>query len=183
MLRIAGAVQNTASFRPGSSVSRQCDRYESHTSVAPIIAPANSPTKYLGTSLHSVLPITANPNVTAGLRCAPLNCPTAKTPTITPIAQPQVITIQPEFSALDLLSRTAATTPSPNRIRSAVPIASAPKMLKSFLLLTSSSCRPERVGTLPFSGRAQANAFAAVSSSMWVEVAPGSWWPTLRGPR
>ena len=68
VLRIAGAVQNTASFRPGSSVSRQCDRYDSHTSVAPIIAPANSPAKYLGTSSHGVLPITANPNVTAGLR-------------------------------------------------------------------------------------------------------------------
>ena len=40
-------------------------------------APTNSPAKYSGTSLHSVLPAIANPSVTAGLRCAPLNWPTA----------------------------------------------------------------------------------------------------------
>ena len=51
-------------------------------------APTNSPAKYFGTSLHSVLPITANPSVTAGFRCAPLNCPTANTPTITPCPNP-----------------------------------------------------------------------------------------------
>src|SRR5215468_2635865 len=49
--------------------------------------------------------------------------------------QPNVMTIQPEFWALDLFSRTAATTPSPKRIRSAVPIVSPPMMLKSFSLL------------------------------------------------
>src|SRR3712207_1398605 len=35
------------------------------------------------------------------------------------------MTIQPEFSALEFLSRTAATTPSPSRIRSIVPMNSA----------------------------------------------------------
>ncbi len=45
--------------------------------------------------------------------------------------QPNAITIQPGFCAFDLFSSTAATTPSPNRIRSAVPIVSAPIMLKS----------------------------------------------------
>src|SRR6266498_2730311 len=39
---------------------------------------------------------------------------------MTPMPHPNVMTIQPEFSAFDLLSRTAATTPSPNRIRGAV---------------------------------------------------------------
>ena len=45
--------------------------------------------------------MTAKPSVTAGFRCAPLNCPTANTPAITPIAQPKVITIQPLFCALE----------------------------------------------------------------------------------
>jgi hypothetical protein len=40
----------------------------------------------------------------------------------TPIAQPKVITIQPEFSALEFLSSTPATTPSPRMIRIMVPI-------------------------------------------------------------
>jgi hypothetical protein len=48
---------------------------------------------------------------------------------------PNVMTIQPEFWALDLLSRTAATTPSPKRIRSAVPIVSHPMMCKRLSLL------------------------------------------------
>src|SRR5918998_2387562 len=38
---------------------------------------------------------------------------------------PKVITIQPEFSALEFLSSTPATTPSPRRIRIIVPINSA----------------------------------------------------------
>src|SRR5918997_6484344 len=40
----------------------------------------------------------------------------------TAIAQPKVITIQPEFSALEFLSNTPATTPSPRMIRIMVPI-------------------------------------------------------------
>src|SRR3954454_7884139 len=43
---------------------------------------------------------------------------------------PHVMTIQPAFWALDRFSNTPATTPLPSRIRSAVPIVSAPKMLK-----------------------------------------------------
>ncbi len=96
-LRIAGAVLKHASFRPGSSVSLQWSRYASHTRVAPMNAPTNSPARYAGTSLQSVLPAMANPRVTAGLRCAPLNWPTAKTATITAMPHPNVITIQPLF--------------------------------------------------------------------------------------
>ena len=99
-------------------------------------APTNSPPRYSGTSLHSVSPMTANPIVIAGLRCAPLNCPTAKTATMTAMPQPKVMTIQPAFSAFDWESRTPATTPFPSRIRSAVPITSAPKMLKSLSFLS-----------------------------------------------
>src|SRR5919112_2389802 len=40
----------------------------------------------------------------------------------TAIAHPKVITIQPEFSALEFLSSTPATTPSPRMIRIIVPI-------------------------------------------------------------
>src|SRR5215210_9064124 len=40
----------------------------------------------------------------------------------TAIAQPKVMTIQPEFSALEFLSSTPATTPSPRMIRIIVPI-------------------------------------------------------------
>src|ERR687894_112662 len=40
----------------------------------------------------------------------------------TAIAQPKVITIQPEFSALEFLSSTPATTPSPRMIRIMVPM-------------------------------------------------------------
>src|SRR5918996_5170971 len=40
----------------------------------------------------------------------------------TAIAHPKVITIQPEFSALEFLSNTPATTPSPRMIRIIVPI-------------------------------------------------------------
>ena len=94
-------------------------------------APTNSPAKYSGTWSHSILPSIANPSVTAGFRCAPLNCPTANAPTITAIPQPNVITIQPLFCPLDSLNNTHATTPLPSRIRSAVPIVSAKKMLKA----------------------------------------------------
>src|ERR671917_214093 len=43
----------------------------------------------------------------------------------TAIAQPKVMTIQPEFSALEFLSRTPATTPSPRMMRIMVPMNSA----------------------------------------------------------
>src|SRR5215211_2627405 len=47
---------------------------------------------------------------------------------MTAIPHPNAMTIQPEFWALDLLSRTAATTPSPKRISSPVPMISQPMM-------------------------------------------------------
>src|SRR5271165_6743491 len=66
----------------------------------------------------------ARPRVTAGFRCAP-GLPQAiavKTPEITAIAQPVVMTIQPEFSAFDFFNNTPATTPSPIRINTSVPM-------------------------------------------------------------
>src|SRR5881392_1485436 len=65
--------------------------------------------------------------VTAGFRCAPLKLPTAYTATVTPNAQPAVMTIQPAFWPLVLLSTTLATTPSPRMISSMVPSSSARK--------------------------------------------------------
>ena len=56
---------------------------------------------------------------------------------MTPKPQPKVMTIQPLFWALELVSSTAATTPSPSRIRSAVPIVSAPMMLTKPYLQSS----------------------------------------------
>src|SRR5215217_7190032 len=53
--------------------------------------------------------------------CAPLNWPTQYTAMPTAIPHPNVMTIQPEFSALEFLSRTPATTPSPRMMRSIVP--------------------------------------------------------------
>ena len=76
-LRTAGPVQNTASFEAGSSVSRQCGRYISHTSTAPTNAPIICAATYPGTFAHGKLPIVASAMVTAGLRCAPLMRPTA----------------------------------------------------------------------------------------------------------
>src|SRR5215213_3939729 len=63
--------------------------------------------------------------VTAGLMWAPENWPTQYTATATASPHPNVITIQPEFSALEFLSSTPATTPSPRMIRIIVPINSA----------------------------------------------------------
>src|SRR5215469_16721408 len=52
---------------------------------------------------------------------------TVKTPAITASAQPVAMTIQPAFSAFDLLSSTLATTPSPSRIKTSVPMNSPKK--------------------------------------------------------
>src|SRR3954453_6165858 len=91
-------------------------------------APTNSPAKYFGVSDQGMPLLKATPTVTAGLRCAPEKRATEYAPTITPIAQPKGMTIQPLFWAFDLASSTAATTPSPRRISSAVPITSALKI-------------------------------------------------------
>src|SRR4026209_1299716 len=60
---------------------------------------------------------------------------------MTAMPHPNVMTIQPEFWAFDLLSRTPATTPSPKRIRSAVPTISLPMMCKSLSLLDEPGTR------------------------------------------
>ena len=116
-----------------------------------------------------MVPAIAKPTVTAGFRCAPLNCATANTPTITAMAQPKVITIQPLFCALDWLKRTAATTPSPSRISSAVPITSAPKILNC-----ASSFVPTCAGRSRLRGCHPVRADAADSMSRCDDVAPGS---------
>src|SRR5260370_35167059 len=69
----------------------------------------------------------ARPMVTAGFKCAPLKLPTAYTATVTPNAQPAVMTIHPAFWPLVLVSTTLATTPSPRTINSMVPSSSARK--------------------------------------------------------
>src|SRR6185295_14258109 len=72
---------------------------------------------------------------------------------MTPKPQPKVMTIQPEFWALEWFNRTAATTPSPKRIRIAVPIVSAPMMLKRTPLLERPETGPRRDPSRPYSGR------------------------------
>src|SRR5687767_3024235 len=124
-LRIAGAVQNTASFASGSGVASQCGRYASHTTIAPRIPPRTCATTYPGTFAHGNVPIVASPIVTAGLRCAPLTLPTEYTASVTASAQPVVITIQPASLPLVRFSTTLATTPSPRMTRIAVPRSSA----------------------------------------------------------
>ena len=91
-------------------------------------APTNSPASKAGTSAQSRSPATAKPIVTAGLMSPPLYV-AAKTPIITAIAHPVVMTIQPPFSALDRWRSTAATTPSPKRISIPVPTISDTKLL------------------------------------------------------
>src|SRR6266511_1841732 len=94
-----------------------------------MIAPVYCPAMYVGTSFHAIpWSVTASPRVTAGLMWAPLNRPTAYTATATARPQPKVMTIHPEFCDLVLFNTTPATTPSPNRISSPVPIASAVKL-------------------------------------------------------
>src|SRR6516162_6415189 len=74
----------------------------------------------------------ANPRVTAGLMKAS-RLPQAiavNTPAITANAHPLVITIQPAPSAFERFSRTLATTPSPSRIKTSVPM-NSPKHFAS----------------------------------------------------
>src|SRR3954447_8771681 len=108
------------------------------------MAPTNSPMKYLIASPPSMPPVIQMPTVTAGLRCAPLNWPTTYTATMTAMPHPKVITIHPEFCALEWFNSTAATTPSPRRIRIAVPIISAPMMLNETPLSNGNYQGPRR---------------------------------------
>src|ERR1700753_1961501 len=101
-------------------------------------------------------PLIQTPSVTAGFNWPPENFPTEYAPTMTAKPQPNVMTIQPEFCALLLLRSTAATTPSPRRIRSAVPIHSDPMMLKSLSLLSSTYGRGDTIrGGSTMSNRVQ----------------------------
>jgi len=70
---------------------------------------------------------------------APLIGPATTTPTKTAKAHAVVMTIHPELFALDLASRTPATTASPRRTRSPVPKISAMTMLVSQTMLRTPS--------------------------------------------
>jgi hypothetical protein len=83
------------------------------------------PAMYPGTKAQSSFPMEANPTVTAGFRWAPLNAFTQYTANVTAIAQPAVITIQPEACPFVCRNTTFATTPSPSRTSNAVPKPSA----------------------------------------------------------
>src|SRR3954464_9666914 len=74
---------------------------------------------------------------------------------MTAMPHPNVMTIQPEFWALEWFNSTAATTPSPMRIRIAVPMISAPMMLKrnSSLLVCGRTGTPARPRGRPYSRR------------------------------
>src|SRR5215469_18476340 len=121
--RMAGRVQNMDSFASGSGVSFQWGRYTSQTRIAPTNAPRtcalqNTPT------FDQFFERIATAKVIAGLMCAP-GLPQATAvhmPATTARPQAVAITIQPEFSPLDFLSRTFATTPSPSRIKTSVPM-------------------------------------------------------------
>src|SRR5215210_4563121 len=78
-----------------------------------------------GTNSNENFSASANPMVTAGLRCAPLIGPTHHTATNTAMPQPNVITIQPDPLPLVFGSTTFATTPLPSNTKSAVPMNSA----------------------------------------------------------
>src|SRR3954451_22740404 len=91
---------------------------------------------------------------------------------MTAMPHPKVITIHPEFCALEWFNSTAATTPSPRRIRIAVPIISAPMMLNETPLLERELGIPARPrgATLarPYSrGISQVNARVPAVTGGW----------------
>src|SRR5260370_34952304 len=112
-LRIAGAVQKQASFRPWSGVSFQCGRKWSQTRAAPTKAPAICAIRY-GANFANSPDETAKPIVTAGLRSASLlpQAIAVNTPAKNSNAQPLVMTNQPAPSALQRLDYTFASTPN-----------------------------------------------------------------------
>src|ERR1700736_5716266 len=121
--RIAGVLQNTASFAALSGVSLQCGRYTSQTRVAPTNAPKNCAAQN-GPTVDQFPDNNADAKVTAGLICAAglPHATAVQIPATTAIPHAVVITIQPEFSPLVFFSRTLATTPSPKRINTSVPM-------------------------------------------------------------
>src|SRR5215210_915869 len=71
--------------------------------------------------------------------CAPLMRPTAYTAIATASPHAKVMTTQPAFSALEFVSRTPATTPSPSSMRIKVPTNSAINMSTSYSFLERSA--------------------------------------------
>ena len=79
------------------------------------------------------------------MKPGPPNLRAVNTPAMTATPQPAVTTIQPPFWAFDRLSRTPATTPSPNRIRTIVPSSSPWNPFK----IASSRVSVCKLGTKP----------------------------------
>lgn len=121
---MAGPVAKTPNFTPGSLVACQWGKKCKYVMVAPMIAPIICARIYSGTSPHGKSPLNASPNVTAGFKCAPLNCPTAYTLMATPNPHPNVMTIQPALYANDFFKFTLAQTPAPKIMSNAVPTTS-----------------------------------------------------------
>src|SRR6266571_6302093 len=112
-----------ASFAPRSGVSLQCGRYTSQTRLAPTNAPRNCAAQNMAT-FDQFFESRATASVIAGLMCAPglPHATAVQIPATTAIPHAVAITIQPEFSPFDFFRRTLATTPSPSRIRTKVPM-------------------------------------------------------------
>ncbi len=68
------------------------------------------------------------PSVTAGLRWPPESGPAVYAPASTPKPQPNAMTTQPAALAFEWVRVTAAHTPAPKRISTAVPMISPMKM-------------------------------------------------------
>ena len=68
---------------------------------------------------------------------------------MTAMPHPKVMTIQPEFSAFDLASSTAATTPSPSRIRIPVPMISDGTMPKCGICICTTTAASALNAGLP----------------------------------
>src|SRR5579864_8799644 len=122
-LRIAGWLQKTDSFVSGSGVSLQCGKYTIQTSTAPTNPPKNCAAQNWPT-FDQFFESIATASVTAGLICPPgLPQATAvQIPATTAMPQAVAITIHPEFSPLVFFSWTFATTPSPNKTNTIVPM-------------------------------------------------------------
>ena len=122
---IEGPVQNTPNFVPWSLVTSNCPANKTYTRTAPTNAPANWAITYPGTIDQEKLPIAASAIVSAGLKWAPDEDPKINAGTSTASPHANVICTAPAPFIPDLSRFTFATTPSPSKIKSIVPINSA----------------------------------------------------------
>src|SRR5580698_6568787 len=131
---IAGILEKQATFAQRSSVRLQWGRKFSHTRNAPTIAPSICAARN-GINFEKSPVSIATPKVTAGFKAGSglPHAIAANTPETIPNAQPVEIVSQPAPSALDFLSSTLASTPSPKRTRTAVPT-NSPKHFAPILI-------------------------------------------------